>query len=98
MPPRQSAGKSLGPRELDGNFSGVPDERWTLTTKQGNLQYGAAASLAAASGALKGWDDLLSKQCLDAAVKLWDEERAHQHRTQGGALAALVVSAKAVRA
>jgi hypothetical protein len=80
--------EKLGPHEIDGNFSGVPDDRWAFTTKRGNLQYGAAASLAAASGALKGWDDALSKQCLVAAVKLWADEHAHptpnQARGVGG--------------
>ncbi len=67
----------LGPYEVDGNFSGVPDDRWAFTTKMPGLQYSAAASLAAASGALKGWDDALAKECLDTATKLWDEEHAH---------------------
>jgi len=67
----------LGPYEVDGNFSGVPDDRWAFTTKSPGLQYGAAASLAAAAGTLKGWDDALAKECLDAAVKLWEEEHAN---------------------
>ena len=66
----------LGPNEVDGNFSGKPDDRWAFTTKMPNLQYGAAAALAAASQSLKGWDDPLAKQCLDTAVKLWDDEHA----------------------
>ena len=77
----------LGPHQVDGDFSGVPDDRWAYTTKSSNFQYGAAASLAAASGALKGWDDDLSKKCLDAAIKLWDDEHAHPTpgRPRGGA-------------
>ncbi|RPI21536.1 MAG: glycoside hydrolase [Acidobacteria bacterium] len=67
----------LGPYEVDGNFSGAPDDRWAFTTKSAMLQYGAAASLAAASVTLKGWDDALAKECLDAAVKLWEEEHAN---------------------
>src|SRR5271157_1049460 len=69
--------EKLGPREVDGNFSGLPDDRWAFTTKEARLQYGAAAALAAASQALKGWDDALAKECLDTAVKLWEEEHAH---------------------
>jgi endoglucanase len=69
--------QKLGPHEVEGNFSGVPDDRWAFTTKEPRLQYGAAASLAAASQALKGWDDTLSKQCLDTAIRLWAEEHAH---------------------
>jgi hypothetical protein len=69
--------EKLGPHEVDGNFSGIPDDRWAFTTKETRLQYGAAAALAAASQALKGWDDALAKECLDMAIKLWEEERAH---------------------
>jgi len=67
----------LGPYEVDGDFSGVPDDRWAFTTKMAYLQYGAVASLAAAAGALKGWDDPLAKECLDTAVRLWEEEHAN---------------------
>ncbi|MGA8582158.1 MAG: glycoside hydrolase family 9 protein, partial [Bryobacteraceae bacterium] len=75
--------EKLGPNEVDGNFSGKADDRWAFTTKSANLQYGAAASLAAAARVLKGWDDPLAKECLDTAVKLWNEERAHPTPSQG---------------
>ena len=68
---------------MDGNYSGKPDDRWAFTTKSANLQYGAAASLAAAARVLKGWDDPLAKECLDTAVKLWNEEHAHPTPSQG---------------
>jgi endoglucanase len=67
----------LGPLQVDGNLSGVPDDRWAFTGKSGNLNYGGAASLAAAARVLKGWDDALAKECLDAAAKLYQEERAN---------------------
>ena len=77
--------EKLGPNEVDGNFSGKPDDRWAFTTKMPVLQYGAAASLAAASQALKGWDDPLAKECLDTAVKLYEEStRIPRHRRAGG--------------
>jgi endoglucanase len=69
--------EKLGPSEVDGNFSGKPDDRWAFTGKSAFLQYGAAASLAAAARVLRGWDDPLAKECLNAAVKLWDEEHAN---------------------
>ena len=69
--------EKLGPNEVEGNFSGIPDDRWAFTTKSAGLQYGAAASLAAAARVLKGWDDTLARECLDTAVKVWDEEHAH---------------------
>jgi hypothetical protein len=67
----------LGPNEVDGNYSGIPDDRLAFTTKLATLQYGAAATLAAASQTLKGWDDPLAQECLDTAIRLWEEEHAH---------------------
>ncbi len=67
----------LDPHQVQGDFSGLPDDRLAFTTKEPRLQYGAAAALAAASQALKGWDDALAKECLDHAIHLWSEERAH---------------------
>ena len=83
--------EKLGPYEVDGNYSGIPDDRLAFTTKSAGLQYGAAASLAAAARTLKGWDDALAKECLDTAVSLWEEDHAHptvnqlqQFNTGGG--------------
>ncbi len=73
----------LGPNQIEGDFSGKPDDRWAFTTKMPGLQYGAATSLAAASEVLKGWDDPLAKECLDTAIKLWNEEREHPTPTLG---------------
>jgi hypothetical protein len=73
----------LGPNEIDGNYSGKPDDRWAFTTRMPFLQYGAAAALASASQTLKGWDDPLAKESLETAVKLWDEEHAHPTPTHG---------------
>ena len=80
--------EKLGPNDIDGNFSGKPDDRWAFTTKMPGLQYGAAAALAAASQSLKGWDDPLAKECLETAIKLWNDEHANptpnQDRGPGG--------------
>jgi hypothetical protein len=72
----------LGPHEVKGDYSGVADDRWAFTTKEPRLQWGAAAALAAASQALKGWDDSLAKESLDTAIRLWQEEHAHPTVTQ----------------
>ena len=72
----------LAPTEIEGNYSGKPDDRWAFTTKMPFLQYGAAAALASASQTLKGWDDPLAKECLETAIKLWDEEHAHPASSQ----------------
>lgn len=68
---------SLKPNEVRGDYSGAPDDRWAFTTKEARLQWGAAAALAAASRSLEGWDDPLSKECLETAIKLWHDEHAH---------------------
>jgi endoglucanase len=68
---------NLSPDERKGGFSGNPDDRWAWTGYTTFDQYGAAASLAAASTALKGWNDPLAKECLDTAIKLWNDEKTH---------------------
>ena len=60
-----------------GAYSNNPDPRWAWTMTSPRLEYGAAASLAMASRTLKGWNDPLSKRCLDAAIKLWNDAQAH---------------------
>ncbi|MEO8593749.1 MAG: glycoside hydrolase family 9 protein [Candidatus Solibacter sp.] len=72
----------LGPNEVKGDYSGKPDDRWAFTNKSANNQWGAAASLAAAAGVLKGFDDKLAKECLDAAEKIYKDEKANP--TPGG--------------
>jgi endoglucanase len=60
-----------------GAYSNNPDPRWAWTMTSPSMEYAAAASLAIASGTLRGWNDPLSKRCLDAAVKLWKDARSH---------------------
>jgi endoglucanase len=67
----------LGPLESDGISSGVPDDRWAFTTHTTPLNYGAAASLAAASRVLRGYDDALADKCLKTAVQVWTDEHSH---------------------
>ncbi len=67
----------LSADERKAGFSGNPDDRWAWTGYTAYNQYGAATSLAAASSVLKGWNDALSKECLDTAVKLWNDEKTH---------------------
>jgi endoglucanase len=68
---------TLGPNEVKGDYSGRPDDRWIFTTTNAVLQWNAIAALAAASDALKGWDDALAKDCLETAIKAWNSEKAH---------------------
>ncbi len=67
----------LGPNEVKGDYSGRPDDRWIFTTTNAVLQWNAIAALAAASDALKGWDDALAKDCLETAIKAWYGEKAN---------------------
>ncbi|HWE86095.1 MAG TPA: glycoside hydrolase family 9 protein [Terracidiphilus sp.] len=76
---------TLGPNEMNAEFSGKPDDRWAFTNKSAFLQYGAAAALADASVTLKGWDDALAKQCLDTAIKLYKDEQANPTPAPQGA-------------
>ena len=67
----------LGPNETKGDYSGKPDDRWIFTTNNPFFQWNAIAALAAAADTLKGWDDTLAKDCLETAVKAWNDEKAH---------------------
>ena len=77
--------EELGPYEVRGDFSGKPDDRWAFTTKSAGIEYGAAASLAAAAPVLSGYDDALAKECLDTAVKIWNGEHANPTPSRPGA-------------
>src|SRR5271154_7153259 len=74
----------LGPNEVKGDHSGRPDDRWIFTTTNAVLQWNAIAALAAASDTLKGWDDALAKDCLDTAIKAWNDEKAHPTQNSAG--------------
>ncbi len=62
----------LKPYEVKGDYSGKPDDRWTLTTNEPWMNYSSIACLANASRAFKGYNDSLSAVCLTAAEKSWD--------------------------
>lgn len=67
----------LTPDEVKDGASGKPDDRWAWTNYSEFNEYGATASLAAASRVLKGWNDPLAKDCLDTAIRLWNEQKVH---------------------
>jgi hypothetical protein len=67
----------LGPNEVKGDYSGRPDDRWIFTSNNPFFQWNAIAVLAAAADTLKGWDDALAKDCLETAIKAWNDEKAH---------------------
>ena len=65
----------LAPYESNGQRSGTPDDRWAFTNKSAATNYGSSAALAAASRALRGYNDALAQECLAAAKKAWNDER-----------------------
>ena len=74
----------LGPNETQGDYSGRPDDRWIFTTNNPFFQWNAIAALAAAADTLKGWDDALARDCLDTAIKAWNDEKAHPTQNSAG--------------
>src|SRR5271166_9394 len=74
----------LSPNEVKGDYSGKPDDRWIFSTTNPYFQWNAIAALAAASDVLKGWDDALAKDCLETAIKAWNDEKAHPTPSQAG--------------
>src|SRR4051812_6730979 len=74
----------LSPNETKGNYSGKPDDRWIFTTNNPFFQWNAIAALAAAADTLKRWDDALAKDCLDTAIKAWNDEKAHPTQNPAG--------------
>jgi len=78
----------LGPNEVKGDYSGKPDDRWIFTSNNPFFQWNAIAALAAAADTLKGWDDALAKDCLETAIKAWNDEKAHPTVPAGRAFGA----------
>lgn len=68
---------ALDSLQSDGFTSGTFDDRWAFTSKSSALNYGSAAALAAASRALRGYNDTLAGGCLSIARGIWTEEHSH---------------------
>ncbi len=69
--------KSLKAGERTGTHSSVNDDRWVFTEENPSRELTVAAHLAASARALKGFNDDLSLQCLDAAEEIFN----HDYRT-----------------
>lgn len=65
----------------NGFESGVADDRWAFTSETSALNYGSSAALAAASRALKGYNDSLAQECLAMAIKTWQLEKSRAPKT-----------------
>ena len=68
---------NLDTLQSDGFTSGTFDDRWAFTNRSTPLNYGSIAALAAASRALKGYNDTLAQACLATAIRVWTEEHSH---------------------
>jgi endoglucanase len=75
---------TLKPYEVEGNRSGTLDDRWAFTERTTFLDYFTATALAAASRALKGFDDSLSEQSLFYAKQLWNEDDSIMNKDTSG--------------
>ncbi len=66
---------NLGPYEkaADGKSSGVKDDMWAFTSRNASLDLRAATTFAAASRALKGYNDDLSARALAQSKRLLNE-------------------------
>jgi hypothetical protein len=66
---------NLGPYEIaaDGQSSGVKDDMWAFTSRDPDLDLSAATMFAAASRALKGYNDDLSARALAQSKRLQKE-------------------------
>jgi hypothetical protein len=67
---------SLEPYQSEGGRSGTPDDRWVYTDETPFSNYMGISALAAASRALRGFNDALADDCLALAKKAYAEERA----------------------
>lgn len=67
--------RSLKPYEVsaDGKSSGTPDDMWAFTTRNAWMDFRAATMFAAASRALEGYNDDLSKRALTQSKRLMAE-------------------------
>ena len=65
----------LSPYEIapDGRSSGVKDDMWAFTSRNPGLDFRAATMFAAASRALKGYNDDLSARALQQSSRLLEE-------------------------
>ena len=59
----------------DNRRSGVPDDRWAFTARMPAVNYGTIGALAAASRALRGYNDAFADECLALARKDYADER-----------------------
>jgi hypothetical protein len=67
---------SMKPYQTDGIRSGTPDDRWAFVEDSPATSYLGMGALAAASRALRGFNDPLATECLALAKKAYASEQA----------------------
>jgi len=73
---------------------GSPDDRWVFTEENPRRELLTAASLAAASRALKGYNDDLAARSLKVAIALYDRAKPTEELARVGAAAELLIATK----
>ena len=76
---------ALKPYEVsaDGKESGTPDDMWAFTNRNPNLDFQAATMFAAASRALKGYNDELANRALTQSKRLMQEATELMNQRRG---------------
>ncbi len=88
--PRKTPEASAPPVGLPGS----PDDRWVFTEENPRRELQTAAALAAASRALRGYNDELSRECLEVATALWDRTKTNEPLLRVDAAAELLITTK----
>ncbi len=88
--PKKTPESSAPPVGLPGS----PDDRWVFTEENPRRELLAAASLAAASRALKGYNDDLAARSLKAAIALYDRATPQDPLARVGAATELLITTK----
>ena len=73
---------------------GSPDDRWVFTEENPRRELLTAASLAAASRALKGYNDDLAARSLKAAIAIYDRATPQEPLARVGAATELFIATK----
>jgi endoglucanase len=76
---------------------GSPDDRWVFTEENPRRELLTAASLAAASRALKGYDDALARRSLAVAVALYEKAKPQNELARVGAATELFLATREPR-
>jgi endoglucanase len=79
---------------MTDNASNGADDRLVFTEENPARELQVAAALAAASRALKGFNDELSRECLDVATLLWDRAEPKDAGARTAAAAELLLTTK----